>query len=227
MAHGVLTSSWVALRGRRIPAEAMVGIGPIRVISFLLIAVCGGLCQQQDARPLNSLPDAPSADQKLLPSAAAAADATFTREATPVKVDTSLRFSEEPAVPQDSSDFFERHVYPSLLSRKLSYHPSTSNSFMGRAGYAASSIFVTRDDTGRVRLNTSYLVGVLSSAVIHTAYRPYWRRSVSDPFGDFGSNIGNDAGMNLVHEFGPGIQQLLKSHAPRFVTRIEEHISQN
>jgi hypothetical protein len=27
-----------------------------------------------------------------------------------------------------------------------------------------------------------------------------------------------------LHEFGPGIQQLMKNHLPRFVSRIEEHI---
>ena len=98
---------------------------------------------------------------------------------------------------------------------------------MGRASYAAESIFVARDDSGRRRLNTSYFVGVLTSALVHTASRPYWRRSPSDPFSDFGSNIGNDAGMNLVHEFGPGIQQLMKTHAPKFVSRLEERISHN
>jgi hypothetical protein len=42
------------------------------------------------------------------------------------------------------------------------------------------------------------------------------------PFGDFGSTIGNDAGMNLFHEFGPGIRQMVIGHAPKFVFRIGE-----
>jgi hypothetical protein len=44
------------------------------------------------------------------------------------------------------------------------------------------------------------------------------------PFSDFGSTVGNDSGMNLWHEFGPDIQQLMKSHAPKFVSKIEEQI---
>ena len=95
---------------------------------------------------------------------------------------------------------------------------------MGRATYAASSIFITRDSSGNRRLNTNYFLGVLTSAMLHTAYRPYWRRSVSDPVSDFGSRIGNDAGMNLYREFGPNLEQLMKSHEPRFVSRIEERI---
>jgi hypothetical protein len=30
--------------------------------------------------------------------------------------------------------------------------------------------------------------------------------------------------MNLFHEFGPGLQQLMKNHAPKFVSRIEERL---
>ncbi|MGA7170621.1 MAG: hypothetical protein WBX08_15810, partial [Candidatus Sulfotelmatobacter sp.] len=75
--------------------------------------------------------------------------------------------------------------------------------------------------------NTSYLVRVLASAAADTASRPYWRRSVGEPFSDLGSTVGNDAGTNLWHEFRPGIEQVMKSHTPRFVSRIEEHIIHN
>jgi hypothetical protein len=134
---------------------------------------------------------------------------------------------EDETLQRDSRDFLQKYLFPALSKRNLNYHPLTSGSLMGRATYAASSIFVTRDDSGRRTLNTTYFVAVLSSAVIHTAYRPYWRRSVAEPFSDFGSNIGNDAGMNFLHEFGPGIQQLVRSHAPKFVSKIEERISHN
>ncbi|MFZ0860125.1 MAG: hypothetical protein WCA27_06235 [Candidatus Sulfotelmatobacter sp.] len=89
----------------------------------------------------------------------------------------------------------------------------------------ASRIFITRDDSGIRRLNTSYFLGVLSSVAAHNASRPYWMRSNAAPFNDFGSTIGNDARINLFHEFGPGIRQMVKGHAPRFVLRIEERIS--
>ena len=35
----------------------------------------------------------------------------------------------------------------------------------------------------------------------------------------------SDAGINLLHEFGPGIRQMLKGRAPKFVSRIEERIN--
>ena len=91
---------------------------------------------------------------------------------------------------------------------------------MGRATHAAAGIFFTRDESGRGRLNTSYFVRALSSVAADTASRPYWRRSPGEPLSDFGSTVGNDAGLNLLHEFGPGIQHVMKSHAPKFVGRI-------
>lgn len=215
---------------------------PIRVISFLLFAACAALCQQLQEKPASSsLPDAPSVQASAEPDtlrtlaaspltlAAVGADGRLTRAS---QLANAIRSAQpgfallDPVEPVQkvSGDFFDKHLYPSLLERRLNYHPACSDSLIGRATYAASRIFVTRDHSGKDRLNTSYFLGVLTSAVIHSAYRPYWRRSPSQPFNDFGSTIGNDAGMNLFHEFGPGLQQLMKSHAPKFVSRIEERL---
>ena len=90
---------------------------------------------------------------------------------------------------------------------------------------AASRVLITRNDSGKRTLNTSYFLGALTSVAITTAYRPYWRRSISATFKTFGSTIGSDAGINLLHEFGPGIRQMLKGRAPKFVSRIEERIT--
>jgi hypothetical protein len=126
---------------------------------------------------------------------------------------------------EESSTVFDKYLYPSLLKQNLRYHSSTSSSFMGRATYAASQIFVTRDDSGKGRLNPSYFLGLLTSVATHTAYRPYWTRSTSATFNDFGSTIGSDAGLNVFHEFGPGIRQMIKGHTPKFVFGIKERIT--
>lgn len=126
---------------------------------------------------------------------------------------------------KESSAFFGKYLYPSLLKQDPRYYPSSSGSFLGRATYAASRILITRNDSGKRTLNTSYFLGVLTSVAITTAYRPYWMRSTSATFKTFGSTIGSDAGINLLHEFGPGIRQMLKGHMPKFVSRIEERIT--
>ena len=222
----------------------MLKFVPIRAITFVLLAVCGALCQErEEGHVRNLLPDAPStsaqaerlrtvSDEASSPVALATVDADGPRmsqsgrESGSLSTRTELKavYKGQPAQ-KEPDDFFGKYLYPSLLKRNLSYRPSTSSSFIGRTAYAASRIFITRDDTGRGRVNTSYFLAVLSSALVHTAYRPYWNRPVSTPFSDFGSTMGNDAGMNVLHEFAPGIQQLMKNHAPRFVSRIEERVS--
>jgi hypothetical protein len=214
----------------------MVRFVPLGVIAFLVFSVCGALCQQrQDTRTAASLPDAPSAEmsraiveEARTPFTADAADAEliFVQEFPRASEMAQLSFAGVEKQ-KDSGDLVNKYLSASLLKRTINYHPAPGEGLMSRAAYAASSVFVTRDDSGKARLNTSYFVGMLGSALVHTAYRPYWRRSVSEPFSDFGSNIGNDAGMNFLHEFGPGLQQLVKSHAPRFVARIEGRISHN
>jgi len=243
---------------------------PIRVISFLLVAACGALCQsepssvdvpqgfhfdgstslsleaqRQKMRTWKSLPDAPSfqpptqaekfqafVDEARSPLilGAVGVNAGVMRETalehfTPGPQPSFTAVYRVALIQKESSAFFGKYLYPSLLKQDPRYYPSTSDSFMGRATYAASRIFITRDDSGKRRLNTSYFLGVLTSVAIATAYRPYWARSTSRAFNNFGTTIGSDAGINVLHEFGPGIQQMVKAHTPKFVSRIEERIT--
>ena len=96
---------------------------------------------------------------------------------------------------------------------------------MGRASYAASRIFVMRDNSGRTRVNTPYLLGLVSSLAVHSASRPNFARSTLATFNSFGSTAGGDAGMNVFHEFGPSIRQIVKGHTPKFVSRVEARFS--
>ena len=200
--------------------------------------------QRHEILTSNSLPDAPSSVQpptqaERFPTVVTVVRSPLTldapgvtvinagimREKGPGHVTPGLRpifipRYETAFTQEDSSTFLDRYLVPSLLKRNLRYHPSTSGSFMGRASDAASRIFITRDDSGKGRLNTSYFLGVLTSVAIHTAYRPYWTRSGSETFNNFGSTIGSDAGLNLFHEFQPGILQMVKGYTPKFVSRI-------
>jgi hypothetical protein len=130
-------------------------------------------------------------------------------------------------IQEESSPFLTKYLYSPLLEREARYHASTSDSLMGRATFAASRVFVTHDSSGKGRLNTRYFLGVLASVVLHSANRPNRMQSTSATFNNFGSTVGSDAGMNVFHEFGPGIQQIVKAHTPKFVSRIEERFSRN
>ena len=202
--------------------------------------------QRQQMRMWRSLPDAPSVQpptqavnphtfvdeaRSPLTLGAVGISAGVTRETelghvTPGPQPSLAVLYRAMFIQKRSNAFLGKYLYPSLLKQDPHYYyPSTSGSFMGRASYAASRIFITRDDSGKGRLNTSYFLGVLTSVAIHNAYRPYWARSTSATFNNFGSTIGSDAGMNVFHEFGPGIRQMVKGHTPKFVFRIEEHIT--
>jgi hypothetical protein len=200
----------------------------VKVVSFGLLAVCTAVCQNQ--RQL--LPEAPS----VQPSTRAPGfDDFLERERSPVTlremagyaaVESQRDFGtgyEALSHQKQSRTIFDKYLTPS--SHKQQSHDSLNErGLMGRATHAATRIIVTRDETGKARLNANYLLRAVTSAAADTASTPYWRRSIGGPFSDFGSTVGSDAGMNVWHEVGPGLQHLLQNHAPKFVSRIEEHI---
>jgi hypothetical protein len=125
----------------------------------------------------------------------------------------------------EEKSFLDKYLYTALLQPGQHYSGSTSDGYVGRAAYAAARVFITRDDSGKNRVNTSSLVRALISMGADAASRSYGRRSLGESFSDFGSTIGNDAGMDLLHEFEPGIRQMLTGHTPKFVSRIGERIA--
>ena len=187
----------------------MAGSVPIRAACFVMLAACGALCQLRQEKA-SSLPDAPAVQ------ASAQANPNGSAQFG------NFVFYQEKLDQNSSGDFFIKHLYPTLPKRNLNYHPA-NESLVHRATYAASRTFITRDDSGKAGLNTSYLLRTLTLVAKETASTPYWRRHFADPLSDFGSTIGNDVGMNVLHEFEPGIEKLLKNHTPKFVTALEEH----
>jgi hypothetical protein len=125
---------------------------------------------------------------------------------------------------KEPSFILSKYFYRSTLPQNLPHQQSTSDTLLGRATDAASRVLLPRDETGKRKLNTLYLTRVLSAVVIHAAARPSWRRTGSEPFSDFASTVGNDTGMNVLHEFEPGLKQMLSSHTPRFISGIQERL---
>ena len=218
---------------RRAWMADMTGIVATRIISFVMLATCAALCQRPEhSNAANPLPDAPSVSvQRPTPNqsldsaclAWAFGPARPSRDCHP-RFDLTRSDYSEPLTQKESGDLFARYLSrPSAPLVSDRNRPSANDSLVGRATYAASSVFLTHDDSGTSRPNTSYLLRVLTSAVVHSAYRPYWKRSISQPFSEFGATIGNDAGMSVLHEFEPGILQLMKTHQPKFVSEIGEH----
>jgi len=236
---------------------------PIRVMSFILLAVSGALCQKNlPTDPLHGLvfdgsdlaevqrpetdtsrwlPDAPSPGQSSWQGERFRAFGNETSMpltlggfgVSPgiIRETDSGRVAPRPqanltAHYQAAFIQIGKDPYTPLFRQDLRYLPSTSITFMGRATYAASRILFTRNASGKGRPNTSYLLAVLASvASAHPSHLMYWARSPSETFNNFGSTIGGDAGINLLHEFGPGIRLMIKGVTPKFVSRIEEGVT--
>jgi hypothetical protein len=166
--------------------------------------------------------------------------ATMAREPPePLTPGVSRRLSalyEAPMVQKEPAVFPDRYLYPSLLRQDLRYHPSTSDSFLDRVSYAATRLFITRDNSGKRKLNTSYLLVTLASAAASsTTYRLYRTKTisgtfgnfgstqpVSGTFGNFGSSVGGDEGRNIFQQFWPRIQQILGGHSLKILRRAGE-----
>src|SRR5215467_2931143 len=144
--------------------------------------------QRHELRTWKSLPDAPSAQpptqaekfrtfvdeaRSPLTFGAAGVDAGIMR-ATEVG---DLSSGRQPSltelykgalIQKESGAFFSKYLYPALLKQDPRYHASSSPSFWGRVMYAASRTVITRNDSGKTTLNTSYFLGVLTSVAIST-----------------------------------------------------------
>jgi hypothetical protein len=188
--------------------------------------------QQQETGIWESLPDAPSSVQRstqALKSHTLVNEASTARlrEARLIPFTPELRFCsfvenyQESRIQQTRSPFLIKYLYPSMLGVGRRYQPSTSDSLLGRTSYAVSRIFVTRDGSGKARLNTPYLLGLLASVAVHSPSHRNLARSTLSTFNSFGSTVGGDAGINVFHEFEPGIRQIVKDHTPKFVSRVE------
>jgi hypothetical protein len=199
------------------PIVAYLGI-----VSLMVLVACRAQCQTA----AESLPDAPSAQA----ATKGQQSNVFVAQARSLKLGVRqgalAAFSDRTLFRQrESKTIFEKYLSSPSAKPPSAYHFTSDGSLMARATYAASRIFITRDESGKDRLNTSYLLRALTSVAADTASRPYWRRSPTGSVSDFGSTVGNDAGMNVWHEFRPGIEQLMKSHTPKFVSRIEERVA--
>jgi hypothetical protein len=186
------------------------------------------MCQsERSSLSTNSLPDAPSA--QVSTSAQPFQPVIFETHRpalmAPARLPSAAAFDEALPPRKTSAPLFFKHLYSTSASTNSRYRASDSDTLLGRATDAASRIFVTQDETGRRRINTTYFLRVATSIAAHNAARTYRARSSTAPLGDFGSTVGNDAGMNLLHEFGPSFRKAATSHLPLFVSRIEERIA--
>jgi hypothetical protein len=125
---------------------------------------------------------------------------------------------------RESNVFFARYLFPTILNQDPRYHPSEKNGMLPRAFYAASRVFLTRTDKGESTFNTSYLLSTITSSTLANAYKPAYYRSFSNTSGEVLSQIGSDAGMNVLREFWPQLREGLNRFEPPPIKKIRTKI---
>ena len=176
--------------------------------------------QRPETHSWQSLPDAPTPAQPSFQANSAAAEiepANLTPQpgSTP---SNQLRFT-----PDQPRDPFANYLQFQLPRPDPAY--ADGSSFLGRTSYAVSSTFLSRSASGKPRLNTAYILGMLALAAVHTGYRPYWQRTGGAVAGDFGVTIGSNAGINVFHAFEPAILNKTRALTPKFLYKLQERFT--
>ena len=102
-------------------------------------------------------------------------------------------------------------ILPSLLHEDPRYFRLGTGTFLHRASYATTRVFVTKLDNGKSRVYLSELVGNAVVIAITTSYYPD-SRSAPEALERYGLTLGNDALSNLLTEFWPDIKRRLPFH---------------
>jgi len=122
-------------------------------------------------------------------------------------------------------NFFVGAILPSMLRQDPRYFQSGRGSFLDRAGYSVSRIFVTRADSGHSQFNYSEIFGsAIASGISTFSYHPRAtvRNTASGPIyiasdrtlknaaSVWGSQVGYDTITVVIKEFWPDIRRKLK-----------------
>jgi hypothetical protein len=106
-------------------------------------------------------------------------------------------------------NFMTTAVLPSLLCQDPRYYERGSGSVLGRVGYAASRIFVTRSDAGHVQFNISEVGGNAVAANLSNLYYPRVDRTIGGTVTRWGMQLMWDTLSNELKEFWPDVRRKL------------------
>jgi hypothetical protein len=107
--------------------------------------------------------------------------------------------------------FMTGAILPSLLRQDPRYFQLGQGSFLHRAGYSVSRLFVTRTDSGQAQFNFSETLGSALAAGISTySYHPTLDRNLANTANVWATQVGYDALTTVLKEFWPDIRRKLR-----------------
>jgi len=107
--------------------------------------------------------------------------------------------------------FMTGAILPSLLRQDPRYYQLGQGSFLHRAGYSTSRLFVTRTDSGQAQFNFSETLGSALAAGLSTyTYHPTSDRTLANTVNVWATQVSYDALTNVAKEFWPDIRRKLR-----------------
>ena len=128
------------------------------------------------------------------------------------------------AADTESRRFIQGFVLSSFLHQDPRYFPSHRKKLIGRTWYAVTRVLVTRSDAGQSELNTSELIGALSTSSLQNFYYPEPYRTFGGTMNRFLGALSSDATSNILHEFTPDLKRLFHNHAPKRIQELEQKV---
>jgi hypothetical protein len=103
---------------------------------------------------------------------------------------------------------------PALFRQDPRYFRRGRGGIWSRTGYAASRVFVARNDHGHWTFNAAEVGGNAMAAAIGNAYYP-GERNLGDNFQRFYTQMATDAFSQILKEFWPDIRRKYFHHEPK------------
>lgn len=107
---------------------------------------------------------------------------------------------------QDLGNFMTEAIMPTLLHEDPRYFRKGRGSIMGRVGYAASRVVVTKNDSGSTGFNFSEFVGNGAVASVGNLYYPD-EKGFDPTMQRMFTQIGTDAVSDVLKEFWPDVKR--------------------
>jgi hypothetical protein len=111
------------------------------------------------------------------------------------------------AVDQTSENYMVEFIFPTVTHEDARYYTLGHGGFLKRTGYALSRAVVTRTDSGNETFNFSEVLGAGSAAGLSNLYYPSAQRTLGNTGGQWGLDVGIDAGVFVFREFWPDINR--------------------
>ncbi|MFZ0038001.1 MAG: hypothetical protein WAK91_11290 [Candidatus Acidiferrales bacterium] len=108
---------------------------------------------------------------------------------------------------QAIGNYFTEAIVPSVLHEDPRYYTLGHGSILHRTEYAITRLVVTKTDSGKLRFNTSEILGNGMAAGVSDLYYPSQERTFTKTTENWGTEVAADGIANVIKEFWPDVRR--------------------